>query len=175
MLHFVANEERLFFKFKDSEEKFEFTLALNTNGGQDFYSRLKVNKSLEISFGDQGKYIQTKSLSLKIDTSIGDSAQHEYKLGEIIANTDEFLLIKKDFKDKYYERVGNIKEPEKFYSAFESDILPPGYFILQFLLEEEEKKKRKKSKSRNWKSNDWKTVKIIKRFKALKRYRIEKR
>jgi len=171
LLYFVVNKERFFLKYinGDFEEKYEFTLNFQTIAGKDFYNKLKVNKTIELTFGEYYTAFGAR-LKLMKNTSIENRNGPPYELGELLAEGD-YLYVEKseDTTPYYYELVGNIIQLEEFNKTLGSKTFSND-LTFQFLLEEEDENNSKNSKSRNWK-----TVKIIKKIKALKRYRIVKR
>ena len=176
LLHFVANKEQFFIKFEGDEKKYEFSLNLKTESGQDFRNKLKAmnGNSDYINFRD----ISNKSIRGKFPVIITQYDDPPYSPGQIIAQNINIYIMRTISSFPSSQLIGNVIEFSEFNTTLASKI-QNSTVTLQFLLEEEEEKKsedsKSKKKSRHWKQSDWKTVKIAKRVKALKRYRIKKR
>ena len=153
VLHFVANKERFFLMKKgDNEKKYEFTIDFSTDGGKDFYSKLKVNKTIELTFSISGQCFlinPTESFPLKVDTSKHDGQSHIYHSGEIIAYSNNLQIPKADYQYSYSEIIAKIIQADEFGNDFGS--LYGGLHDFKFLLEEEEEKSNWKNKNQNQK------------------------
>lgn len=183
LFHFTSSKERFFFIFNGSE-KYEIALNRTSYAGKSFYKILKENKTIPLIF----TYFHQEKImmvNLNLHPENGQSQSGDIRIGEIIyiemSTIGEGLLAYLYIFAKNYpsdsnnfDRVGNIIQTEGFNKIINS--LNPGNQAsypcpCQFLLVEEKDYTARKKK----KSGDWKTVKIMKKFKALKRYRIMKR
>ena len=173
LIQFVVNEKNFFLRYKGGEQEWEFTLDLDTEGGQVLYNRLK-EKNIILSFIVSFKRIwfpfnDTFTSFYKNLTKRG----YPNKIGDILATLDK-IEIKESLSDNDYtgvEIIGNVKNFS--WSKFDSLVGDEDYYLyLELVLVEkpDASKKLKKLKSSNWK-----TVKILKKLKALKRYRLMKR
>jgi len=113
-------------------------------------------------------------------TIIKDEGTLKYSPGQIISDGNYINIIRKKIPLSNFQLIGNVIEFNEFNTTLESK-MKNKEVALQFLLEEEEEEEKQsensesKKKSRHWKPNNWKTVKIAKRVKSMKRYRIKKR
>jgi len=118
-------------------------------GGNDFYSKLKVNKTIELEFDVNTEFFKVRTqFPLKIDQSKIDKVKHDYHPGDIASNSI-FLILKNNHSDSYCELIAKIIQADEFKNELQSAY---GTITFQFLLEEEEEKKFEKSKSSDWKT-----------------------
>ena len=167
LIQFVVNKERFFFRKKGVEKKLEFTLDLNTLGGMNFYKYLNETKIREVKMTFDLYFIN----GIILFGEVGVKQTDNYQKGDLIAtNNWLYIQIKAKFDDAY-EKIGAFTKPEELDSYF--DYSTPGNYVydFEFLLVEESNKIPEKRKE----SGGWKTAKMLKKVKALKRYRIVKR
>jgi len=168
LFHFVDNKDRFFFKLKNNEVKIEFTLNISTVGGLNFYNYLKANKIIEFSMGrsDESKcFASTTKFGFAENVEI----QNSMEKGELASDSYQLIIITGS-KNSNYNVIGKLKKLEDLDTIINSTENRRQY-PFEFLFEEE---KDEKPKIKN-KSGNWKTVKILKIAKALKRYRLVKR
>jgi len=169
LLHIVANQERFFIKRKDQTQKIEFTLNVTTVGGNNFYNLLKSVKtinSISMKFNNN-KYEGTIENLNAPQSQSGPNTGCDK--GEIVAEENQITICTgSKIIPKLIDKIGNISTQPEFDEIFDKTNINLEF---QFQLEEENNESPKKTK----KIVDWKTLKIHKRTKALKRYRIVKR
>jgi len=175
VLHFVSNKERFYLKKKgDNENKYEITIDFNLAGGKDFYNKLKVNKTIDLKFSVSGESFLINpegSFILEFDKSKAVQGGITYHSGDIIFGDTTFRIIKGDYNYYYNEIIAKVIKADEFKSEFGP--LFNGLHDFQFLLEEEKEEKEKQMEKP--KSENWETVKMMKKIKSLKRYRIIQR
>jgi len=173
LIQFVVNEKKFFLRYKGGKQEWEFTLDLGSEGGQVLYNRLK-EKNIILTF-----FISPKVIWLEFNetfTSFYETLNkrgYPNKIGDIMVTLERIDIEEHIFKNDYsgVEIIGNVKNISV--SKFESLVGEEADTIdLELVLVEKPDASKKLKKS---KSSDWKTLQILKRLKALKRYRIMKR
>jgi len=168
LLHFVANKEKLFMRIKGSEKKIEFSLDLNTKGGISLYNILK-QKPLEYNMERQSNKFQGKDQI----QNIGNDYQPRFlEKGQLGFQPNELIIVTES-DEVMSNKIGEFTNLEEF-DSFVSETATGTIYTFEFLLVEEKDEPHETPKKRK-KSENWKTVKILKSFIALKRYRIMKR
>jgi len=178
LLHFVANQEKLFLKIDNSEQKIEFTLDLNNGCGNGFYRGINVGND-EIDMKRNGNFFASTEEALYGTCS----NLATLKKGELGVNGFTFYIGINE-GTLQASVIGKIKNLTEFESIISGTNVNNEYtFYFRIVKEKDEtqkenetpkKMKHQKKRRKKW-GDDWKTVKIIKIFKALKRYRIVKR
>lgn len=159
LLHFVVNEEKLYFRKKDSENNIEFSLNLNSAGGQKFYEELQKN-TLELSMTRQTKYF---SASINIELGNADTGV-VLKKGEI-GHSGNMLSIATAAGNKMFLKIGKVTRDEEF-DSFLNEIPKYSTFTIEFILvkdeeatEEKENETQEKNESETPEENKNKTIK----------------
>ena len=132
LFQFVSNKEKFF--IKHNENKWEFTLNDNTQGGSAFYQLLKDNsKSYDTKMEASKNYLKSKSL-LHLSSN---GAAKKFGPGSIIASADEIRIVTKGGVSlEKYEQIGQLNQPGKFAHYLKK--LNEKTIVLQFLLVNEE-------------------------------------
>jgi len=170
LFHFVSNKESFFLKRKDTAQKIEFSLNVTTVGGKNFFNLLKEIKttdSITMIIYRKKAYKGTIE-NLNAPKSIEGLNTGCYK-GEIIAE-ENLIYICTDYLlyPKGYEKIGNTSTQPELSAIFDTTA---NEIYVEFQLVEESNETPKKRQ----KSGNWKTMKMLKRVKELKRYRIVKK
>jgi len=169
---FCCKWKKFLLRYNGAQKKeWDFTLYQNTIGGQEFYNRLKAPKNIKINFN-----VDEESLYILVNNNAFPSLYktkptNDYKLqhGDIYADMDLFEITEENGYGQEGEVIGYVYN----FAISELNSLSgnSNKVELEFVLESDEIEKKLKK----YKSSDWKTVKILKKLKALKRYRIAKK
>ena len=139
LFHFVANEEKLLIRYNGGEKKWEweFTLLLETEGGKEFYNRLKTSTyELNLVFCSEEN---VDYLYMDYSESFPSLIQYtptekiNYSSGDITSTANYFYIYLSTFSDQE-EKIGYIKT-EGFAENIKTLIGENSNINLEFALE----------------------------------------
>ena len=174
LLHFVANQETLDFKIVGQKKKWKW--VLNQEGEKQAGSYIKDYKKGEILISlkkGSGEDIASEDNFVFLDIEDAYSAG---KLGDIVFKSNYFGILLGNVNVSAYI-IGNIIEPgDDFKSYFkENQEIKVQLGHIKDEDETETPEEKAETPKRMKKRSDWRTVKKLKKSKALKRYRIIKK